>query len=100
MHVLVKYKDNYADEFNVEGYELFNEFEWNRTDVEISLWFKNHGSYVFYFGTNEAMDYESEEDFRETLTIEYLNDQEVETTFLYLPHKFGIVPYFHIFGEC
>src|ERR1700744_6539680 len=98
-HVLVKYNDNWADEFGVQGYRLFTKEGWEKIDRVITENFTIRNSFEFYFGTNESIDYDSEKDLRGALTIEYLTDAEVETTFLYLPKEMGIFPYFEYMTE-
>lgn len=60
---LVKYSDNYGDEFDVDGWKIYLPEEWPEfkkfiTDNEDKLF-----PFEYYFGTNEGIEYESASDF-------------------------------------
>jgi hypothetical protein len=57
--VLVHFKDNYADEFDIFGVRLMDADEWERIQNEITL----DDVSRFGFGTNEQINYYSVEEF-------------------------------------
>lgn len=59
MFYLVVYKDNYADEFDLEGFKIFTQEEW---DAYVKGLQKLEYPTMTYFGTNEYVEYESFED--------------------------------------
>ena len=56
----VKFVDNYADEFDVMGYALFDDShfrEWDRAMTKASTLMKQGYEFTLYFGTNEYLLY-------------------------------------------
>lgn len=71
--VLVHFKDNYADEFDVIGFCLMPEETWNRIKEEITL----EDVHRFYFGSNEAIYYYEKEEFLEKFWHRPVKDGDV-----------------------
>ena len=67
-YYIVIYKDNWADEFDIEAFQLFTEEEWlNATDgIDRS----NNEQREFYFGTNELIEVSPQEFFRTAIITE------------------------------
>jgi hypothetical protein len=81
MNYLVKFGDDYADEFNVCGFCIVSKdvFDFQMRIVEL-FWKENPGcTKEFYFGTNEFMEYSSYQDIQETLTVTEISDEEILT---------------------
>lgn len=74
--VLIKFHDNYADEFDVEGHKVFDLKEWND-----HLTFAKDLSYPreIYFGTNEFCEYYNYEAYLRCFDLKILSDNEYET---------------------
>ena len=82
-YIIIKYEDDYADEFDVKGFSVISfesEEEYNkyfsyleriRTEItdEISL----------YFGSNEGIDYKNGKDFLKTISIEEITEEQYNT---------------------
>ncbi len=90
--VLVHYKDNYADEFDIFGFRLMDEDEWSRTKKEITL----SDIEEFSFGTNEQIEYDSVERFLERFWSKPINAVEakiIRKTFSGVSSGFGHWPF-------
>jgi hypothetical protein len=64
-YVFVKLNHDYSDEFDVVGCTVMSEDEWNRQYSEIKRGFDQQllNGKAFYFGTNEALTFNSFEHF-------------------------------------
>jgi hypothetical protein len=62
MPVLLKYEDDYADEFDVYGFMLMTDEEWNKFEKVIDC--MEDFPQEFYFGTNEQIIYENKENVK------------------------------------
>lgn len=70
--ILVHYKDNWADEFDIMGFALLTEKEWEKMKSEVT----DDKVFELYFGTNEAVGYESKDDFLERFWSRPVTKQE------------------------
>ena len=79
--VLVKYRDNYSDEFDVEGFAVDDADEWQKHLKLIEEAFKDNpgASIECWFGTNEAITYESYDDYVEAFEVTPITDAEAAT---------------------
>lgn len=84
MYKLVKYEDNYADEFDIVGFKIMTEqeyFEW-RDMVEKSFLFDEDNQVrdttdrEFYFGTNEFVTYQNANQYFDQLEVIDLANHE------------------------
>ena len=85
---------NYADEFDLEKMQLVKAksreealervFADALADDEEEEWPKE-----FYFGTNEAVEYDSKEELFEAISLQELTKQEYDTIEKYLGTSFG-----------
>lgn len=78
-YYLIKYCDDYADEFEVEGFMILNGKqmdEWESKFEELRKCFNNHCNFEFYFGTNEWVDYSSFEDFNKAFDTQKITKNE------------------------
>jgi hypothetical protein len=75
-HVLVQYEDNYADEFDIEGFMVMTAADWTQhtREAENADWPQEK-----YFGTNEYTSYYSAKDYLDCFTVTPLNDVEYVT---------------------
>ena len=76
--VLIKFYDNYADEFDVEGHKVFDLKEWD--DHLTSAKDLSYPREI-YFGTNEFCEYYNYEAYLRCFTMQVLSDNEYETLF-------------------
>ena len=72
--ILVKFNDNYADEFDVGGFRFYEEKEWNKYKklVKEKIKFPKEAS----FGTNEFIEYNSAEDYFKCTEVKKLSEEE------------------------
>lgn len=57
MYLLVKYNDNYSDEFDISGFKLYTKEEWVKFALNARILFECK-VVEYYFGSNEAISYE------------------------------------------
>lgn len=76
MKLLVKYSDNYADEFDIEGFAILEENQWY--DIQKTVRTKVKFPNEYCFGSNENIEYESAEDFLQTFTVINITDTLAE----------------------
>jgi hypothetical protein len=75
---LVKYEDNWADEFDIYGFEIFNQRQFDFLNVVIND-IRKVGDFEYYFGTNEYIDYTSVQGVRNALEFKEISKEEFET---------------------
>lgn len=64
MNILVKYDGNWVDEFDVYGFMVTTDTQWEKHLADAKKHFKNRDDEVeCYFGTNEAITYSDYEDY-------------------------------------
>jgi hypothetical protein len=74
--VLCKYTDDYADEFDIEGFAIFTAKEFN---TWLADQLAEHYPREHYFGTNESIEHYNREQFLDTLTIKVIDEQDYNT---------------------
>lgn len=82
MTILAKFQCNWADEHDVYGFRTFeSKEEVEKIFTYVQAWFEENPGEVIdlYFGTNEHIDLECFESFKESLTIIELTEEELET---------------------
>lgn len=113
MPVLVIFSDNYADEFDLEGFKIFSSKEdWEeylsfaekyfekRVNKQKEDWIKKHGEpkyswqpiiegIDFGFGTNEALNYTSFNEFKNCFTVKEISMEEGQTIIKTIGSYFG-----------
>lgn len=67
-YYIVIYRDNWADEFDIEAFQLFTEKEW--LDATDSIDRSNDEQREIYFGTNEFIEISPKEFFRNAIITE------------------------------
>lgn len=76
--LLVKYSDNWADEMDVEGCRVYRKSEWDIFCKAAKMEFKENGSYVYYVGTNEDIEYRSYEDFMSQFEVKSITKDQLD----------------------
>jgi len=66
MKVLVKFEADYADEFDVYGFQIMDKDKWLKYKAKLM---DHEGTIEIYFGTNEAIVAESGEEFLYNYTV-------------------------------
>ena len=87
--VLVKFDDNYADEFDVEGFRVMSAQEWNDYVKKIEAC-KNWPQSK-YFGTNEGCEWDCFEDYLSCFKIKPLTPGQARTIKESIGESFGFM---------
>ena len=97
---LLSYKDNYADEFNVEGFQLMTEGDLENFKSKAIKCFDELGGYDFCIGSNETLRYDDHADFMSYITIKEISDIEYYVMRTVLDSfYFGFFPDIHDFYD-
>lgn len=86
MKVLVKFRADWADEFNVIGFKIYEKSEWEKIKIEFAA---TNKEFCWYFGTNEGFD-DIDKDFIKNYTAKEITDFEYTTIKDCFGDKFGI----------
>lgn len=76
--LLVKFDSNYADEFDIGGFIVMSEEDWEKHNVLVKKKFDEEGEIEVYFGTNESMIWESYESYIGDFYVNKLSDEELK----------------------
>lgn len=76
--ILVKFSDNYADEFDVDGFMVIDKDQFNKEVELIKRLFDEYGEHEFYFGTNEALSYDNFNQWFDTFSVTDITDAEAD----------------------
>jgi hypothetical protein len=85
--LIVMFKDNWSDEFDVEGFKLFNGLQWKqfREIIESKVQFPARG----YFGTNEFLEFVDIEDYFDHFKVNEIPELEFGFISELFPNGFG-----------
>ena len=83
--LLIQYKDNYADEFDISGFMIVEESEWNMY-LKFLQSDKIAWPQCWYFGTNEGVQFDSLGELLSCYTRVQISDAEAE----FLEMAFGV----------
>lgn len=72
--VLVQWNTNWADEMDIQGFQILTVDEWN--DYKSAV--EKRKNFEIYVGTNEEISYDSGEDLLEELEVTLITKVEVE----------------------
>lgn len=87
MQLLIKFTGNWADEFDVDGFQVMEAQKWldHLEEVQEKVQFP----YEHYFGTNEFIEFESFEEYRSYFHVTNISDGDAE----FLKEKFDVGKY-------
>lgn len=78
-YVLVQTHDNWADEMDIYGYRIISRAAYDQRLIELQEEFEEaDGTYMWYIGTNEDIEYSNFDNFLETLTVTELTKKEAQ----------------------
>lgn len=77
-YVLLRHSTDYADEFDVSGLAVITVQAYKKSLEELKLYFEKYPGLCWYFGTNEFIEYTSEEDVLGAYDIIQLTEKEYE----------------------
>lgn len=97
-YYLIKYADDYADEFDISGFVMLTSEEMNEFDAALNRLEKimKTRDFTFYFGTNEEMVYEDFNYFLETISVSTFSQKEGVFLLKQFGKRYGTHPYFEI----
>ena len=86
---LIKFKDNWADEMDLDGFRVCSDEETNKIKDAMD---KLEFPLEIYFGTNEAVDYHSKESLMNSFTITRIEHSTASLLISYLGKEYGDFP--------
>lgn len=92
MKYLVIFNDNWADEMDIFGGEIWTESEKDNFETSLVDYFKDNCELTFYIGSNEEITYESKEAVMDTLTITPISEDEIQVLAKFNLKRFGMYP--------
>lgn len=97
-YYLIKYADDYEDEFEVSGFVVLTSREMNDFDTALNVLetIIESTELSFYFGTNEEMVYDDFKFFLEAISVSILSKSEGAFMLKQFGKSYGTHPYFHI----
>lgn len=97
-YYLIRYADNYEDEFEVSGFVVLTSKEMNDFDTALNVLetIMESTELSFYFGTNEEMVYDDFKFFLEAISVSILSKSEGAFVLKQFGKSYGTHPYFHI----
>lgn len=78
VQLLLKYRNNYADEFDVKGFLVLSQSAWEEHKELASKVFKQNGEVEVGFGTNESISYHSLEDYLGSFKVSELTQDQYQ----------------------
>ncbi len=87
--VLVQLNDNWADEMDLDGFQIMDEEKWKISEERL----RRSENYIeIYVGTNEEIDYRNGKDFLKSLTIISISDDQFDFIKKTFGKTWGIFP--------
>jgi hypothetical protein len=74
--LILYYNDNYADEFDVSGYDVITKHQYDRIMVYMQNYFKVKKRYEWSFGTNEEIHYRSYDEFYSAFDTRLISEED------------------------
>jgi hypothetical protein len=87
-NLLVKYKGDWADELEVEGFWITTKEKYEKWLIEI----KNFFPYTYYIGTNEEIEYESLDSLQYHLSVKEITQEQFDNLKVVFGDSFGFFP--------
>lgn len=75
-YLLIKYRDNWADEIDVEGFVVVKKSDWEALLNKMQAFFSARISWEFGIGTNEEIYYSTFKEWEKTLKYTELSEVE------------------------
>lgn len=94
---LLKYCSDFSDEFDIHGCCILNEEELCNLKAAVHKYFEKYGESEFWFGTNESIEYGSEDQLWADFEISLLDPEQKKTLEAYGFNRWGNMPDIHNF---
>jgi len=85
MPVLIRFNDNYADEFDVEGFFALSEEDWKAYKAKIKKVIGDN-YFTFNIGTNEEIEYDGAKEYLSRLKQVKITQEEYDTLLKLFPY--------------
>lgn len=92
-YYLITYRDNWADEMDIDGFSYMTSSEKEEYFSKFKEHFDQCGSYVFYLGTNEEIEYSDYKQFKNSFDIKKIEQDEYKTLEKFFSKSEGFFPY-------
>lgn len=92
---LVIYHTNWADEMDLEGFQIFSAEEWEKFQSDVRALDEQSFRFEVGFGTNESNEYKSSKEFLDEFTVTEISKEDaakVVKLFELGPYGFGMWP--------
>lgn len=89
MYKLVKFKKDYADEFNVCGISLYTEEDLDKTLTYLKDNFDKLNDKEYYFGTNECLEFSNYDEITQSIVISDISEETYKELKNILSDDFG-----------
>ena len=76
--LLVTYDDNYGDEFDLYGFKIMTQEDFDEMIVTAEKAIDDNPDREYYFGTNEAMQYSSVDEYRNAFSVKEITFEEAQ----------------------
>jgi hypothetical protein len=86
MPILLKFNENYADEFDLEGFMAISDDEWNAYKEKIKVLIGKN-SFQYSFGTNQSVEWNSAEDYLGSFDVTNISQNEYDVLLKLFPYR-------------
>jgi hypothetical protein len=86
-HYLLRYDDNWADEFDVEGFRIYDQEEYDDFKKRVKA---AEYPQQMYFGTNEGIDVDSAKDYLDRIDVTEITEAEAKVLNKFFDGDYGI----------
>lgn len=92
-YFLISWADNYADEFDFEGYVILTETDWKTLKKAIK---KKKESFELYIETNEWVEYKNGKELLSNLSVSEISKKEKKVLENNLGSEFGFTSFLYL----
>lgn len=90
--VLVKWSSNWADEMDVEGFDIMKKTDWDALKKKIL----KKENFCIYIGTNEEIDYASGEDLLSEIKVKKITPEEEKVIKKFVGSSYGFTSFLYV----
>jgi|JI10StandDraft_1071094.scaffolds.fasta_scaffold66129_7 hypothetical protein len=87
--IFVEFDNNYADEFDVNGFRIMDRKNWEKHLEKAKKTFEEEETQEVYFGTNEQIIFEGFDDYERSFTVKDITDEEAKVLSKFLGNQYG-----------
>jgi hypothetical protein len=90
--VLLKWSSNWADEMDVEGFDIMKKTEWEEFKKKV----RKMKNFCVYIGTNEEIDYANGEDLLAEIKVKKISPEEERIIKKFVGSTFGFTSFLYV----